>query len=161
MRKITFRKLRKSKRQVPLPQLPRRARVAEPWTNWQNDSGTFTTSPVHWPVVCMFHNLLGEASGDLERVTPRSRESLCTETMQNKRRCSRSETPTFKPCSRSETSSAKPCSRAETLSGKLRFRSEMPSEKSVSRTSTDTPMPQSSAESMEQVVEGDFRKQLE
>ena len=27
----------------------------------------------------MFHKLLGEASDDLERVTPRSRESLCTE----------------------------------------------------------------------------------
>ena len=31
--------------------LPRRARVAEPCTNWQDDSGTFTTAPVHWPVV--------------------------------------------------------------------------------------------------------------
>ena len=49
---------------------------------------------------CMFHKLLGVASDDLERVTPRSRESLCTETTQNKRRCSRPETPSEKPCSR-------------------------------------------------------------
>ena len=77
---------------------------------------------------CMFHNLLGEASDDLERVTPRSHESVC------------SETPTEKPCS---------CS-------------EMPSEKSVWQTPTDgSPMQQSSAESLEQVVEGDSRKQLE
>ena len=26
-------------------------RVAEPWTNWQKDSGIFTTAPVYWPVV--------------------------------------------------------------------------------------------------------------
>ena len=69
---------------------------------------------------CMFHKLLREASDDLERVTPRLRESLCAETTQNKRRCSRSETPSEKPCSRSET-----------LIGKPRSRSEMPSEKYV------------------------------
>ena len=79
MRKITFRNLRKSKRQVPQPHLPRRARVAELWTNWRNYSGTFTIAPVRWPVVhrkhdvsrktdqsmieaakVMFHKLLGE-----------------------------------------------------------------------------------------------------
>ena len=40
-----------SKKQATKPHLPRRARVAEPWTNRQNDSGAFTTAPVHWPVV--------------------------------------------------------------------------------------------------------------
>ena len=40
---------------------------------------------------CMLHKLLGEASDDLERVTPRSRESLCTRP--RRRRCSRSEAP--------------------------------------------------------------------
>ena len=131
IRKTTLRKLRKkkkNKRQVPQPHLSRRARVGEPWTNWQNDSGTFTTAPVHWRLQihdvsrktdqgmieaakCLFHKLLGEASDDLERVTPRSLE--------------------------------------------------MPSENCVWRTSTDTPMPQSSAESSEHVVEDDPRKQLE
>ena len=43
----------------------------------------------------------------------------------------------------------------ETLTNKRRSRSEMPSEKSVWQTLTDTPMPQSSAESLEQVDEGD------
>ena len=46
-----LRKLRKSKREVPQPHLPRRARVAELQTNWQSDSETFTIAPVHWPVV--------------------------------------------------------------------------------------------------------------
>ena len=77
----------------------------------------------------MFHKLLGEASDDLERVTPRSRENLC--------------------------------SRPEPLTNKLRSRFEMPSDNSAWRTSTDTPMPQSSAESSEHVVEDDLRKQLE
>ena len=45
---------------------------------------------------CMFHKLLGEASDDLDRVTPRTRETLCAETTRNKRRCSRSETPSEK-----------------------------------------------------------------
>ena len=99
----------------------------------------------------MFHKLMGEASDDLERVTPRSREGLCTETTQTKRRCARSETP-----------SEKPRSRPETMTGKLRSRFEMPSETSVWQTSTEsTPMPQSSAESLEQVDEDDPRKQLE
>ena len=71
--------------------------------------------------------------------------------MQNKRRCSHSEAP-----------SEKLCSRLETLTGQLRSRFEMPSGTSVWQTSTDDrPMPQSSAESLEQVVEGDPRKQLE
>ena len=96
---------------------------------------------------CMFHKLLREASDDLERVTPRLRESFCAETTQNKRRSSRSETPSEKLCSRSET-----------LIGKPRFRTEMPDEKCVWQTSTDgTPMSQSSIESLEEVVEGDPR----
>ena len=74
---------------------------------------------------CMFDKLLGEASHDLERVTPRSRENLSS------------------------------C--PETLTNKLRSRFE----ESVWRTSTDTPIPQSSTESSEHVVEGDPRKQLE
>ena len=78
---------------------------------------------------CMFHKLLGEASDDLERVTPLSLKNIC--------------------------------SRPETLTNKLSSRFEMPSDKSVWQTSTDTPMPQSSVESLEQVVEGDLRKQLE
>ena len=111
---------------------------------------------------CMFHNLLGEASDDLERATPRTRESFCAETKQNKRRCARSETPRENPCPRPEALSEKPCSRSETLTGKLRSRFEMPSEKSAWQSSTSgTPMPQSPAESLEQVVEDDFRKQLE
>ena len=52
----------------------------------------------------MFHTLLGEAS-DLERVTPQSRECLHVETTRNKRRCSRSETPSEKSCARPETPS--------------------------------------------------------
>ena len=41
----------KSERQVPLLYFLRRTRVAESSTNWQSDSGTFTTAPTHWPVV--------------------------------------------------------------------------------------------------------------
>ena len=99
----------------------------------------------------MLRKLLGEASDGLERVTPRSRGSLCTETTQKKRRCSRPEAP-----------SEKPCSRAGTLTGKPRSRFEMPNEESVWQSSADgTSMPQSSSESLEQIVEGDPRKQLE
>ena len=80
---------------------------------------------------CTFHRSLGEASNDLERVTPRSRESL-----------------------RIETPSEKPRSHPETLTGKLRFRFKTPSEKSVSQTPTDgTPVQPSPAEPLEQVVE--------
>ena len=78
---------------------------------------------------CRFLKLLEEASDDLERVTPRSRENLSS------------------------------C--PETSTRKLRSRFEVPIKNSVWRTSTDTPMPQSLAESLEQVVEGDPRKQLE
>ena len=88
----------------------------------------------------MFHKLLGEASDDLERVTPQSHESFHAETTRNKHQCSRPETLSEKPCSRSET----------------------PSGKSV------VPIPQSPpnrseacAVKLEQVVDGDFRKQLE
>ena len=52
MRKRTFRKLPKGKRQVPPLHLPRRAGVAEPWRNWQSDSEASIKAPVHWPVVC-------------------------------------------------------------------------------------------------------------
>ena len=41
----------------------------------------------------MFHKLLGEASDDLERVTPQPRESLHIEATRNEHRCSLSETP--------------------------------------------------------------------
>ena len=80
------------------------------------------TALVHWPGVsrlamslektyqsmieaatCMFHTLLAEASDDLERVTPQSRESLHIETTRNQHRCSRSKTPSEKPRSRSRT----------------------------------------------------------
>ena len=112
----------------------------------------------------MFLKLLGEASDDLGRVTPQSRESLHIETTRNKRRCSRPETLVEKSCSRPET----------------------PSGKSVWQTPTDgapvlVPIPQSppdgsgicavklepvskaqpSRESLAQVVDGDLRKQLE
>ena len=99
---------------------------------------------------CLFHKLLEKASDDLARVASQPRESLHAEATRDKRRCSRSETP-----------SEKPCSHPETLTNKLRSRFEMPSDKAVWRTSTDTPMPRSSSESLEQVVEGDPRKQLE
>ena len=42
---------------------------------------------------CMFHKLLGEASDDLESVTPQSGKSLHIETIRNAHRCSSSETP--------------------------------------------------------------------
>ena len=62
----------------------------------------------------MLHKLLGEASDDLECVTPLSRKSLHVETTRNQHRCSRFETPSEKPCSRSETLVEKSCSRFET-----------------------------------------------
>ena len=82
------------------------------------------TALVHWPVVsrlamslvkqtsactrqrsaCSTH-CWGEASDDLERVTPQSRECLHVETTRNKRRCSRCETPSEKSCARPETPS--------------------------------------------------------
>ena len=51
--------------------------------------------------------MLGEAGDDLELVTPQSRESLHIETIRNKHRCSRPETPNGKLCSRSVTPSEK------------------------------------------------------
>ena len=140
--KITFHKLSEKRATVPPQFLLKRTRVEESSTNWQSDSETFTTASGHWPVACRNTTsparhfrvwsrqpsaYFREASDDLERVTPRSRECLC----------SRSETRTEKPFSRSE----------------------MPSEKSVRQTSADIPMPQSSAESLEQVVEDEPRKQ--
>ena len=88
---------------------------------------------------CMFHKLLGEVRGDLDRVTPRSQESLCTEIKLNKRRCSRAAILKKSPCPRPEE----------------------PSKESAHRTSTETPLPQPSAETPEQVIEDDPRKQLE
>ena len=90
---------------------------------------------------CMFHKLLGEASDDLERVTPQAHESLHAETTRNKHRCSRPETLSEKPSFRSETTTAKPCSL--TISPSPPNRSE------------------ACAVKLEQVVDGDFRKQLE
>ena len=156
MRKITFRKLRKSKRQVPLLHLQRRARVAELWTNWQSNSGTFTH--VHWQVVCrnkmsprrtdqsmteaakcMFHKLLGEVRDDLNRVTSQSQGGPYAEIQQNKQQCSRTAILEENPCPPSEQQNRK----------------------SVHQTSTETPLPQSSAGRPEQVIEDDPRKQLE
>ena len=147
MRKITLCKLLKSKRQGQRLHLPRRARVKETLDELSERLGNFHDSaralascPQKHDVFhktdqrmiaaakCMFHKLLGEASYDLERVTPQSRENLGS------------------------------C--RETLTDKLRSRFEMTSETSVWRTLTDTPMPQSSAESSELVVEDDPRKQL-
>ena len=117
---------------------------------------------------CMFRKLLGEVSGDLERVTPQPHESLHIETTRNKRRCSRSETPSEKPCSRSDTLIEKPCSRPETQSEKSAWqptsvrtppsppdRSGIHPNKmeSVSKT-------QLSSEPLEQAIDGGFRKQL-
>ena len=88
---------------------------------------------------CMFHKLLEEVRDDLDRLTPRQREGLCTEIKQSKQR--RSHTVILKE---------NPCPRPEE-----------PSEKSVHQTSTETPLSQSSAEIPEQVIEDDPRKQLE
>ena len=84
---------------------------------------------------CMFHKLLGEARDDLDRLTPRLQEGLCTEIKQSEQRHSHAVILKENPCSRLE----------------------MPSENSVWRTSTDTPMPQSSSETSEHVVEDDPR----
>ena len=87
----------------------------------------------------MFHKLLGEASDDLERVTPQSHESLHIETTRNKRRCSRPETLREKPCSRSVTPSGK---------------SVVPIPKSPPTRS------EACAVKLEQVVDGDFASNL-
>ena len=108
--------------------------------------------------MCMFHKLLGEASDDLERVTPQSRKSLHIETIRNAHRCSRSETASEKPCSRSETLVERSCSRLETLVEKFCFRSETPSFAVKLEYASKT---QPSRESLEQVADNDFRKQLE
>ena len=73
----------------------------------------------------MFHKLLGEASADLERVTPQSRESSHIEAIRNAHRCSRSETPS--------------CAVKLESASKTRL----------------------SRESLAQVADDDFRKQLE
>ena len=87
----------------------------------------------------MFHILLGDARDDLDRVTPRSQEGLCTEIKQSKQRGSHIVILNENPCSRPEE----------------------PSEKSVLQTSRETPLPQSSAETLEQGIEDNPRKQLE
>ena len=88
---------------------------------------------------CMFHKLLGEAREDLDQVAPRSRDSLCTEIKWSKQRCSHTVILKENPCPLPEE----------------------PSEKSVLLTSTETPLPQSSADIPEQVIEDDPRKLLE
>ena len=102
----------------------------------------------------MFHKLLGEASDDLERVSL-YRDHADQTTMFSLR--DTRENPCFRPGAPSEKS----CFRSETLTGKLCSRFEMPKAKSVWQTSADTPMPHSSAGSLEQADEGDPRKQLE
>ena len=87
----------------------------------------------------MFHKLLVEVRDDLDRVTPRSEESLCTEIKLNKRRCSCAAILNKSPCPRPEE----------------------PSKESVYRTSTESPVPQPSAEISEQVIVFAPCKQLE
>ena len=87
----------------------------------------------------MFHKLLGEARDDLDRLTPRSQEGLSTEIKQSKQRHAHTVILKENPGSRPEE----------------------PSEKSVLETSTETPLPQSSAEILDQVIEDDPRRQLE
>ena len=86
---------------------------------------------------CMFHKLLGEVRDDLDRVTSQSQGGPYAEIKQNKQRCLRTAILEENPCPRSEQQSGK----------------------SVHQTSTETPLPQSSAGILEQVVEGDPRKQ--
>ena len=157
MRKTIFHKLRRGMRQVPWLHLSRRARVTEPWTNWQSDSEASIKAPAHWPNACrnatstpqsrseydrsgqvhVFTSCWGlEVKDDLDRVTPQSQEGLGTEIKQNKQRCSRTVMLKVNLCRRSEESS----------------------EKSVP---TETPVPQSSAGIPEQAIEDDLRKQLE
>ena len=133
--------------------------------NWQSNSRTFMKSPctgrlssdsrchsqnrpeydLRQPSAC-FTNCW-EASDDLERVTSQSRKGLHIETIQNAHRCSLSEPPSEKPCSRSEILVGKSCSRPETPSCIVKL-------ESASKT-------RPSRESLEQVADDDFRKQLE
>ena len=118
---------------------------------------------------CMFHKLLGEASDDLERVTPQSCKSLHRETIRKAHRCPCSETVSGKPSSRSETLVEKSCSCPETVSEKPCSRSEKLVEESCSPSETPSfTVPLESAlktrpsrEPLEQVADDDFRKQLE
>ena len=113
--------------------------------------------------MCMFRKLLGEARADLERVTPQSHENPHIETTRNKRRCSRSEKPSEEPCSRPEKQSEKSVWQTPTDGTPISVpippsppdRSGIHPEKleSVSKTHP-------SSEPLEQVVEGDPRKQL-
>ena len=115
---------------------------------------------------CMFHELLAEASDDLERVTPQSRKSLQIKTTRNAHRCSSFETMS-EPCSRSETLVEISCSRPETISEIPFSRSETLSERLCSRSETPSfavklepaSKTRPSRESLEQVADDDFRKQ--
>ena len=85
---------------------------------------------------CMFHKVLGKVRGDLDRVTSQSQGGPYAEIKQNKQRCSRAAMLEENPCPRAEESSGK----------------------SVHQTSTETPLPQSSAGMLEQVIEDDPRQ---
>ena len=103
------------------------------------------------------HKLLGKTSDDLERVTPQPREGLHAEATRDKRRCPRPETSNEKSCLRTEAPSKRPCSPAETLVEKPCSRPETASEVFRSRSETVSP----SSGPLEQVPDGNFRKQLE
>ena len=91
---------------------------------------------------CIFPKLFGEASDDMERVTPQSRKSLHIETTRDSHRCFRPETVSEKSCSRSETLVEKSCSHSETPSFAVKL-------EPASKT-------QPSRESLEQVVDDDL-----
>ena len=88
---------------------------------------------------CMFHKLLGEASENLERVTPQSRDSIRTETARSKHRCSPPEAPGEKSVQQTPTDGPIPPSPSD--------RSGLHPEKLESVSET-----QSSRESLEQVI---------
>ena len=104
------------------------------------------------------HKLLRKARDDMERVPPQPCEKSLAEVARDKRRCLRHGTSKEKPCSRPEALSTKPCSPAETLAEKtLVLVSETASEVFRSRTETIS----LSCEPLEQVADGDCRKQFE
>ena len=136
----------------PQPPLLGRTPLVQSSTNWQSDSRNFhesaravesclqnrdvshkTDQSMIEAVKCMFHKLLGEASDDLECVTPQSHESLHAETTRYNYRCSRPETSSDEPCPRPETSSDEPCPRPETSNNEPCLRSETLIEKPGSR----------------------------
>ena len=140
MRKIIFHKLRKeravSATAIPVETDPSRGildELAERLGNFhesaraladclqKHDVSRKTDQSMIEAARCMFHKWLGEARDDLDRVTPRSQESLSTEIKQSPQRCSRTVRLKENPCPRPE----------------------VPSEKSVHQTSTDSPLPPS------------------